>query len=141
MKWKTFALLESSFCVLLSVLAVILLGFILVADGSVGGVLVAGWLGIVLSAALTLVAHGQLIGSFRRRGSVSIPQVGSAWIPTLVVAVIADTVGLLAIGGDARWVAFAQVFLSYALLPPAALAMLSRVFVARSIRRLITAGH
>lgn len=141
MKWKTFALLESSFCVLLSVLAVILLGFILVAGGSVGGVLMAGWLGIVLAAALTLVAHGQLIGSFRRRGSVSIPQVGSAWIPTLVVAVIADTVGLLAIGGDARWVAFAWVYLSYALLPPAALAMLSRAFVARSIRLLITAGH
>jgi hypothetical protein len=136
MRWKTFALLESSFCVLLSVLAIILMGFVLVASGTSDSQRILAWLGIVEAAALTLVAHGQLIGSFRRRGKIPVPQTGSIWIPVLAVAVLLTGVALVIVGANARWVEFARVYLTYSIVPPTVLALLFRVMVVRSLRRL-----
>jgi hypothetical protein len=130
-KWKTFALLESSFCVLLSVLAIILMGFVLVENGTTGLARLVAWGGIVGAAALTLVAHGQLIGSFRRRGKVPVPQTGSVWIPILTVGVLGVCAALAVIvGSDFVW-----KLLEYLIVPPTLLALLSRLLVVRSLRQ------
>jgi hypothetical protein len=131
MRWKTFALLESSFCVLLSVLAIILMGFVLVANGTTDLARLVSWIGIVGAAALTLVAHGQLVGSFRRRGKIPVPRTGSAWIPILTVGVLGVCVSLaVMVGTDFVW-----KLLAYLIVPPAGLALLSRLMVVRSLRR------
>jgi hypothetical protein len=130
MRWKTFALLESSFCVLLSVLAIILMGFVLVANGTTDLARLVSWIGIVGAAALTLVAHGQLVGSFRRRGKIPVPRTGSAWIPILTVGVLGVCVSLaVMVGTDFVW-----KLLAYLIVPPAGLALLSRLMVVRSLR-------
>jgi hypothetical protein len=131
MRWKTFALLESSFCVLLSVLAIILLGFVLVGSGTGDVTRLLAWLGIAGSASLTLVAHGQLVGSFRRRGKSPVVRVGSVWIPALALGVLGICAALASMVGSA----FVWRLLEYLILPPAALAFLSRLMVARSLRR------
>ncbi len=130
MRWKTFALLESSFCVLLSVLAIILMGFALVADGTNDLVRFVSWLGIVGAAALTLVAHGQLVGSFRRRGKIPVPRTGSSWIPVLAIGVLGVCASLAVIVGSE----FVRRLLVYLILPPTGLALLSRLMVVRSLR-------
>ena len=131
MRWKTFALLESSFCVLLSVLAIILMGFVLVANGTTDFARLIAWLGIVASAALTLVAHGQLVGSFRRRGKIPVAQVGSIWIPVLAMGVLGICAWLSALAGSE----FVWRLLVYLILPPTGLALLSRLMVVQSLRQ------
>ena len=132
MRWKTFALLESTFCVLLSVLAIILMGFVLVESGTPDAARVIAWGGIVGATALTLVAHGQLIGSFRRRGKTPVPRTGSAWIPVLAVGLLVAS-GVLALIVSS---AFVLKLLEYLILPPTLLALLSRLLVIRSLRQL-----
>ncbi|HEX5415238.1 MAG TPA: hypothetical protein VFZ25_06205 [Chloroflexota bacterium] len=133
--WKLFALLESSFGVLLSVMTIIYLAFVIMSgDGLVRTLAI---LGIFLSVALTLVAHGQLIGTFRRRPAPATPQVGSVGIPILIVADFGLAALLWVLGGSAHWTDFARVYLTYSLLPPAALAFLARAGVAWSIRRMV----
>jgi|GEM_PF-5730536 len=131
--WKVFALLESSFGVLMSVMALIYLGFVITSEG--GLVRTLALLGIFLTVALTLVSHGQLIGTFRRRPGGATPQVGSMGIPILVAATLGLAVLLLVLGGSSQWTGFGRVYLIYSLLAPAALALLSRVLVVWSIRR------
>ncbi len=135
MRWKTFALLESSFCVLLSVLAIILMGFVLVANGTTDLARIVSWLGIVGAAALTLVAHGQLVGSFRRRGKIPVPQSGSLWIPVLAVGVLGVCTFLAVLVGSE----FVRRLLVYLIVPPTGLALLSRVMVVRALRRVARA--
>ncbi|HUX85673.1 MAG TPA: hypothetical protein VMW65_01620 [Chloroflexota bacterium] len=137
MNWKIFALLESSLSVLLSVLAVVYMAFVL-ATGQATALVT--WLaigGIVLSLALTLVAHGQLVGAFRRKpnGLRPEPKPGSMAIPILVLAVlgICAVVPLLA-GGDA-WVDFLRTYLTYSMVAPAGLAIISRLLVVLLCRR------
>lgn len=133
--WKVCALLESSFGVLLSVMTLIYLAFaIMSADGLVRTLAI---LGIGLSLALTLVSHGQLIGTFRRRPVPAQPRLGSIWIPILVAAEFGLATLIWTLGGSAHWTDFARVFLTYSLLPPAALAFLARAGVAWSIRRMV----
>jgi len=133
--WKVCALLESSFAVLLSVMTLIYLAFVIMsADGLVRTVAI---LGIPLTVALTLVAHGQLIGTFRRRPVAATPRLGSIWIPILIAADFGLAALLWALGGAAHWTDFARVYLTYSLLPPAALAFLARLGVAWSIRRMV----
>ena len=131
--WKVFALLESSFGVLLSVMALIYLAFVIASAG--GMVRILAMLGILLTVALTLVSHGQLIGTFRRRPGGATPQVGSVGIPILVAATLGLTVLLLVLGGSSRWTDFGRTYLTYSLLAPAVLALLARALVAWSIRR------
>lgn len=133
--WKLFALLESSFGVLLSVMALIYLAFVIMSAGGLARTLAI--LGIFLTVALTLVAHGQLIGTFRRRPGGVMPRMGSVGIPILVAAVLGLSALLWVLGGTARWTGFARVYLTYSLLPPAALAWLARALVAWSIRRTV----
>ncbi len=131
MNWKLFALLESSFCVLLSVVAVIFLVFVMSENGGTGIAEPIAIVGIGLSIALTLVAHGQLIGSFRRQppGVEIVPRAGSVAIPILTIAVFGLAALLSVTAGRSSWADFARVYVTYFLGPPAALALLSRVFV------------
>ncbi|MGH2459843.1 MAG: hypothetical protein ACRDIY_13365 [Chloroflexota bacterium] len=131
MNWKVFALLESSFCVLLSVVAVIFLFFVMSERGGSGFAEPIAIAGIVLSIALTLVAHGQLIGSFRRQppGVEIEPRAGSLAIPILTIVAFGDAALLSATAGAASWAEFARVYVTYFLAPPAALALVSRLFV------------
>src|SRR5690349_6437945 len=105
MNWKLFALLESSFSVLLSVMAVIFLFFVMTANGGTGPAEPLAIGDVVLALALTLVAHGQLIGSFRRQppGHVITPRPGSLAIPILAALVFAVAVVLLLFAGTASW--------------------------------------
>lgn len=137
MNWKVFALLESSFCVLLSVVAVIFLVFVMTERGGSGIAEPIGIAGIALSIALTLVAHGQLIGSFRRQppGVEVQPRAGSIAIPVLTIVVLLGAALLSATAGSAGWADFARVYVTYFLAPPAVLALLSRVFVVWLTRR------
>jgi len=223
MNWKVFALLESSFCVLLSVVAVIFLLFVMTANGGTGIAEPIAVGDVVLAVALTLVAHGQLIGSFRRpanartadagtRGTrvtdagkpgdesapgaeeaagpvllgpatvllspstvsvspakdlaasgpdsqnpavqrlgelakqnghtpltpapgVATPRPGSWAIPILTVLVFVGAAVLLPLAGSATWAGFARVYLTYAMAPPAALALVARGMVVLSTRR------
>lgn len=137
MSWKIFALLESSCSVLLSVLAIILMGFVLTSNGPSLTIRTICWLGIVAALALTLVAHAQLIGSFRRRPGGVVPQAGSIAIPILVAVVLALSAAILLLAGSGGgWASFAQAFLVYALVPPAVAAFASRLLVLWSLRRL-----
>jgi len=137
MKWKVFALLESSFSVLLSVIAIILALFIMTATGGTGTTEVIAIADVVLSVVLTLVAHGQLIGSFRRLppGEMRSPQPGSPAIPILAVLLFLGTVAFLPLGGQASWTDFARVYVTYAVAPPVALALIARALVVLSTRR------
>ena len=134
--WKIFALLESSCGVLLSVLAVILDAFVLTAGGAADLAHLIAWGGVALALALTLVAHGQLIGTFRRKPVEVAPQPGSIALPILVVAVLAAGVGLVGLAGPVRWADFARLFLTYTLVPPAVFALACRALVAWSLRRM-----
>ena len=137
MSWKVFALLESSFCVLLSVVSVIFLLFVMTANGGTGIAEPIAIVGIIGAMALTLVAHGQLIGSFRRRapGQTAAPRPGSLAIPALTVLVVVGDISVLLLDGHASWHEFARVYITYALVPPAALALASRALVVLLTRR------
>ena len=129
MNWKIFALLESSLSVLLSVLAVVYMAFALTANQ--GSALIS-WLaigGIVLSLGLTLVAHGQLIGAFRRKPSLPPvePKPGSNAIPILVLAVLGICAVVPEVAGAGGWVDFLRTYLTYSMIAPAGLAIISRL--------------
>ncbi len=137
MSWKIFALLESSFSVLLSVLAVVYMAFVLTANR---GLSLITWLaigGIILSISLTLVAHGQLIGAFRRTHGVSPsePRPGSIAIPVLVLAVLGISAVVPDLAGQSTWGDFARVYLTYSMIAPAGLAIISRLVAVWLCRR------
>ncbi len=135
-----YALFESSFAVLLSVLALILMLFVLTA-GATDGARVVAWIGVALTPILTLLAHGQLIGSFRRKAGAAPSQPGGLAIPLFVTLVFASSVVLVGIVGSSPWASFARTYATYALAPPTFLALVSRVLLVRAIRRVgIAAG-
>ena len=129
-----YALLESSFAVLLSVLSLILMLFVLTA-GATDLARVIAWAGIALTPILTLVAHAQLIGSFRRRPAGAPTRPGGLSLPLLGALVFMTSLALVQVVGSASWVSFARTYLTYALAPPAALGLASRVMLIRSFRQ------
>ncbi len=135
MSWKVFALLESSFGVLLSVLGIILSAFVLTAGSGDGTTRLLAWGGIVAAIALTLVSHGQLIGTFRRKPRPAEPRPERSVLPALILVVLVVDVALVQLAGSAAWASVARVYLTYFLGPPAALALVSRALVVWSIRR------
>jgi hypothetical protein len=82
-----------------------------------------------------LVAHGQLIGAFRRTGPPALPRPVSPFIPGLVLLVFVVDGLVLWAAGTSSWTDFGRVFLIYSLVPPAALALVARVLVVWSTRR------
>lgn len=127
MSWKLVALLESSLCVLESVLAMILLGFVMTATGGTDATRPIAIIGLGVAVALVLVAHGQLIGSFRRvpDDSTAARPSGPA-LPILAVLLFAGSASLVLLAPRADWAGFARAFLVYAMAPPTLLALVAR---------------